>query len=231
MNRPATILPMRSLRTALLGAALVAGLLPGQVAAASLAAPLTDGAGSSAAPTSSTVKLVKVADVSEPVLAIGARDGTGRLFIVSQGRPDPDPQERRRCSRSRSSTSRAPCRNGGEQGLLGLAFHPSFKTNRKFYVNYTNNSGDTVVREYRASATNPNVVATGSGRTIIRIDQPYANHNGGMLAFGRDGYLYIGMGDGGSRRRPRQPGAEREQPAGQDAPDQRQRSTRRRATT
>jgi len=87
---------------------------------------------------------------------------------------------------------------GGEQGLLGLAFHPSFATNRKFYVNFTNAGGDTVIREYKASSSNPDRVASGSGRTILKIDQPYANHNGGMLAFGRDGYLYIGTGDGGS---------------------------------
>ena len=140
----------------------------------------------------------KVADVA------GARAGDRRPrrhrppVHRLQGRPDPDPQGRHAARRRRSWTSRRSVSKGGEQGLLGLAFHPSFKTNRKFYVNYTNRAGDTVVREYRASATNPNVVASGSGRTIIKIAQPYANHNGGMLAFGRDGYLYIGMGDGGS---------------------------------
>jgi glucose/arabinose dehydrogenase len=197
LNRPATILPTRSLRIALLGATLVAGLLPGQVAAATRTAPVMDGGGTVAAPTSSTVRLVKVADVPEPVLAIGARDGSGRLFIVSKS-------GQVRILKGGSVLAKpfldisGSVLDKGERGLLGLAFHPSFKTNRKFYVNYTNKAGDTVVREYRASATSPNVVAAGSGRTIIKIDQPYANHNGGMLAFGRDGYLYIGMGDGGS---------------------------------
>jgi glucose/arabinose dehydrogenase len=87
---------------------------------------------------------------------------------------------------------------GGEQGLLGLAFHPSFRTNHKLYIDYTDVNGNTVIREYRTSSTNPNVVATSTARTILKIAQPYANHNGGMLAFGKDGYLYIGMGDGGS---------------------------------
>jgi len=184
-------------RTAgLLGAAaLLAALLPSTAAATIGARALTDGGGP-AAPTSSTVALVKVADVTDPVLAIGARDGSGRLFIVAKG-------GRIRIVKGGSllltpfldisgSVSR-----GGEQGLLGLAFHPAFKTNRKFYVNFTNTKGDTVIREYKASAANPDVVAAGSGRTLLTIGQPYANHNGGMLAFGKDGYLYIGMGDGG----------------------------------
>jgi len=86
---------------------------------------------------------------------------------------------------------------GSEQGLLGLAFHPSFKTNRKLYVNFTRNDGDTVIREYRVSASNPNVVDTSTKRRILIVAQPYSNHNGGGIAFGPDGYLYIGMGDGG----------------------------------
>jgi glucose/arabinose dehydrogenase len=196
MNRRTTTLPARSLRTALLGAALVALLLPGEAAGATRPAALADG-GNDAAPTSSTIQLVKVADVPEPVLAIGARDGTGRLFIVSKGGKVRILKGGKLLDKPFLDISGSVSK-GGEQGLLGLAFHPSFKTNRKFYVSYTNRAGDTVVREYRESATSPNVVASGSGRTIIRIAQPYENHNGGMLAFGRDGYLYIGMGDGGS---------------------------------
>jgi glucose/arabinose dehydrogenase len=86
---------------------------------------------------------------------------------------------------------------GAEQGLLGLAFHPNFESNRKFYVNYTNRSGDTIIREYKASVSNPNRAETGSGRTILKVNQPYSNHNGGDLVFGPGGYLYIGLGDGG----------------------------------
>ncbi len=88
-------------------------------------------------------------------------------------------------------------RNGGEQGLLGLAFHPKFATNGKFYVNFTDSSGATIVSQFRA-APGANTVSLTTGRRLMRIPQPYANHNGGNLAFGPDGYLYIGMGDGGS---------------------------------
>ena len=86
---------------------------------------------------------------------------------------------------------------GDEQGLLGLAFHPGYESNGKFYVDYTDRNGDTVISEFRRSSTNMRRAST-TERVLMRIDQPYANHNGGMLAFGPDGYLYIGMGDGGS---------------------------------
>jgi len=179
----------------LAAAALLAALLPSTATATIGVTALTDGGGP-AAPTSTTVTLVKVADVIDPVLAIGARDGSGRLFIVAKG-------GRIRIVKAGSLLATpfldisGSVSRGGEQGLLGLAFHPGFTTNRKFYVDFTNANGDTVIREYKASSANPNVTAAGSGRTLLTISQPYANHNGGMLAFGRDGYLYIGMGDGG----------------------------------
>ena len=88
--------------------------------------------------------------------------------------------------------------NGGERGLLGLAFHPLYASNRLFYVYYTDGNGNTVVAEYKASAANPNIADATSGRVILRVYQPYANHNGGDIHFGADGYLYIGLGDGGS---------------------------------
>jgi glucose/arabinose dehydrogenase len=87
--------------------------------------------------------------------------------------------------------------NGGEQGLLGLAFDPDYATNGRFYVDYTRKpDGDTVVAEFRRSSSTR--ARKSSARTVLRINQPYSNHNGGMLAFGPDGYLYIGTGDGGS---------------------------------
>lgn len=85
---------------------------------------------------------------------------------------------------------------GGERGLLGLAFHPDYATNGLFFVNYTNTSGHTVIARYGVSA-NPDVANT-TGTILMTINQPYSNHNGGSLRFGPDGYLYIGMGDGGS---------------------------------
>ncbi|WP_456448453.1 PQQ-dependent sugar dehydrogenase [Deinococcota bacterium DY0809b] len=77
----------------------------------------------------------------------------------------------------------------GERGLLGLAFHPDYTKNRRFFLNYTDRRGRTVIEEYRGGRPY---------RVLLTIDQPYANHNGGHLAFGPDGYLYIGTGDGGS---------------------------------
>ncbi|HPW97916.1 MAG TPA: PQQ-dependent sugar dehydrogenase [Flavobacterium sp.] len=90
--------------------------------------------------------------------------------------------------------------SGSEQGLLGLAFHPNYASNGQFFVNYTNSSGDTVIAKYTVSS-NPDVANTTS-TTLLTIDQPFSNHNGGSLVFGSDGYLYIGMGDGGSGNDP-----------------------------
>jgi glucose/arabinose dehydrogenase len=86
---------------------------------------------------------------------------------------------------------------GGERGLLGLAFHPNYAENGYFYLNYTRTGGDTEIARYTVTA-NPNVADPASKLTILRITQPFSNHNGGDLNFGPDGYLYIGMGDGGS---------------------------------
>jgi glucose/arabinose dehydrogenase len=79
--------------------------------------------------------------------------------------------------------------SGGEQGLLGLAFHPKYRTNKKFYVDYTDKNGDGRLVEYKG---------TRLVRQLMYFDDPYPNHNGGQLAFGPDGWLYLGMGDGGS---------------------------------
>lgn len=89
--------------------------------------------------------------------------------------------------------------SGGERGLLGLAFHPDYAQNGYFYVNYTRaGDGATTIARYSVSEGNPNVANASSGIVILVVSQPFTNHNGGSLAFGPDGYLYIGMGDGGS---------------------------------
>jgi len=87
---------------------------------------------------------------------------------------------------------------GNEQGLLGLAFHPNYANNGYFYVNYTNNSGDTHISRFSVSGNNPDVADPNSELVVMNISQPATNHNAGDLEFGFDGYLYFGLGDGGS---------------------------------
>src|SRR5512134_2997646 len=83
-----------------------------------------------------------------------------------------------------------------EQGLLGLAFHPDYLVNCQFFVSYTDTAGDTRIVRYAVSA-NADVADPASGDTILAVDQPFDNHNGGMIAYGPDGFLYVGLGDGG----------------------------------
>jgi glucose/arabinose dehydrogenase len=135
-------------------------------------------------------------NLSNPVFITHSGDGSGRLYIVEKGGRIKILQNGTVRSTPFLNLS-AKVSSGSEQGLLGLAFHPSYVDNGKFYVNYTNTSGDTVIAQYTRSTANPNV-ANPTGSTLLTIDQPYSNHNGGMLAFGPDRYLYVGMGDGGS---------------------------------
>ncbi len=95
---------------------------------------------------------------------------------------------------------------GEEQGLLGMAFHPDYSSNSLFYISYTNTAGDSVVAEYAAPTPGSNLANPSPIRTIIEVDQPQANHNGGMITFGEDGYLYFGLGDGGGASDPNNEG-------------------------
>ncbi|WP_411894804.1 PQQ-dependent sugar dehydrogenase [Winogradskyella sp. A2] len=88
--------------------------------------------------------------------------------------------------------------SGNERGLLGLAFHPNYATNGYFYLNYINNSGNTVISRFNRSGTNPLLADPSSELILLTYSQPFSNHNGGDMAFGQDGYLYISSGDGGS---------------------------------
>jgi glucose/arabinose dehydrogenase len=90
----------------------------------------------------------------------------------------------------------------GEQGLLSVVFHPQYASNGLFFVNYTNLNGDTVVERYQVSGFDRNQAEISSAAILLTIDQPFANHNGGLLRFGPDGDLYVGMGDGGSANDP-----------------------------
>ena len=138
-----------------------------------------------------------VSGLDIPVQVANAGDGSGRIFVVEQrGRvriikngdlqatPFLDIENKVGCCR--------------ERGLLSIAFPPDYANKGHFYVNYTENSGNTVVARYRLTA-DPDVADPASEEIVLAVEQPYANHNGGQLAFGpNDGYLYIGMGDGGS---------------------------------
>jgi glucose/arabinose dehydrogenase len=132
-----------------------------------------------------------------PVYLTAPRGDTSRLFIVEQTGAIRIIKDGTAVSRPFLDIS-GKVSSGGEQGLLSMAFDPGYATNRRFYVNYTNTAGDTRVVRYRASASDPDVAVASSARIILRVDQPYSNHNGGQLQFGPDGRLYVGMGDGGS---------------------------------
>jgi len=139
--------------------------------------------------------------LDSPVFVTNAHDGSNRLFVVEQpGRIKVLQPGASTPTLFLDITSRVL--SGGERGLLGLAFHPQFSTNRRFFVDYTRQSdGATVIAEYRASASNGNV-ADNTETVLLLIAQPFSNHNGGMIEFGPDQFLYIGMGDGGSANDP-----------------------------
>src|SRR5438067_809363 len=141
-----------------------------------------------------------VSGLSAPVDLQNPNDGTGRLFVVEQ-----QGMIRIVTNNSLLSTPFLDIHNqvdfGGEKGLLGLAFHPSYSQNRRFFVNYdrvVSGQMQTVISEFQTSASNPNQADPTSERILFTVNQPFPNHKGGQLAFGPKGFLYIGLGDGGS---------------------------------
>jgi glucose/arabinose dehydrogenase len=214
MNARATTIPRHSSRrprlAALGGTLLVVALLaPGSTAAArppqtdlEFPADAVSGSGTGGVvlggPTTADIAVEqRVGGLTDPVYITHAGDGTGRYFIVEQ-------TGRIKIWIPGSGVLATPflslagkVSGGFEQGLLGLAFHPNYETNRRLYVNFTNLDGDTIVREYKASLANPNRVDTDTKRLVLKQSQPAPNHNGGGIIFGPGGYLFIGMGDGG----------------------------------
>jgi glucose/arabinose dehydrogenase len=155
---------------------------------------LLAGLGARAAPRALGLQLV-ASGLSQPVYVAAPANEPGRLYVVERrgviwvlvngvrrAQPFLD-------IRSRVGST------GAEQGLLSVAFSPSYAVNRRLYVDYTDTAGDTRVVEYQSNGT---VALPHTARELLFVDQPFANHNGGQLQFGPDGKLYVGMGDGGS---------------------------------
>jgi glucose/arabinose dehydrogenase len=138
-----------------------------------------------------------VRGLDRPIGLEAAGDGTGRLFILEQPGVVRILQEGQLLPQPFMDIRSWVGSSANEQGLLGLAFHPRYVENGYFFLHYTDRSGDTVIARYRVSA-DPNRGDPATEQRLLQVDQPYANHNGGKIAFGPDGYLYIGLGDGGS---------------------------------
>ncbi|WP_437319986.1 PQQ-dependent sugar dehydrogenase [Sorangium sp. So ce385] len=200
MARPASPalpgLALRALRRSLAATALAAALAPGCTCGSP--APPPPAADAARAVTLS----VFARGLDQPVaLTFAPGDARERLFVVEK------PGRIRVVAGGRAQGApfldvSALVSTGEEQGLLGLAFHPRYAENGRFFINYTDRRGDTRVVEYRAAQGDPERADPATARELLHIAQPYSNHNGGHLAFGPDGRLYVGTGDGGKRDDP-----------------------------
>ncbi len=147
------------------------------------------------APAQAALSLRTVATgLASPVHVASTRSEPNRVYIVEQpGRIRV--LEANRLLEEPFLDIRALVRAGGEKGILSVAFQPNYRQNRRFYVNYTDRNGDTNVVEYRSDGIR---ALPDTARRLLFVRQPYSNHNGGQIAFGPDGRLYVGMGDGGA---------------------------------
>jgi hypothetical protein len=165
-------------------------------AGAPASAPATASPSAPPSPTPPGVEVV-ASRLTDPLDVTNAGDGSGRIFVLER------PGRIRIVAGGKLSDGpfldiAARILSGDERGLLGLAFHPDYPKDPRFFVDYTDLDGNTVVSQFRVSSSNPDVADPASETVLLRVKQPFANHNGGAVAFGRDGMLYIGTGDGGS---------------------------------
>ncbi len=184
-------------------------LLPFVLTLAACGSPQAD-AGSPNPPSQPPVQAPAVAlqevvsGLEQPTAVVSAGDSSGRLFITQKTGLARIIQDGSVADTPFLDLTNAVS-NGNEQGLLGLVFHPKYAENGRFFVNYTRGNGDTIISEFTVS-DDANVADAASERILLTIPQPYDNHNGGNLVFGPDGYLYIGMGDGGAGGDPEEQG-------------------------
>ena len=165
------------------------GLLP-------LLAACGDGGGTDNTPTIDLVLAPVASGLNFPTFLTAPPSDANRLFVVEKGG---------RVRIVRDGILQATpfldlhtvVSTGNEQGLFSIAFDPAYATNRRVFTSWTGATGDTRIVRYTVSATNPDTVDPASADTVLSVAQPYANHNGGLIAFGPDGYLYVGLGDGG----------------------------------
>ena len=164
--------------------------------AACSAAQMSGGPGPGPGPSDSAALQLVSSDFAAPVFVTAPPGDTNRLFVVEQGGTIRVlHHDSLRVTPFLDVSGHIV--SGGEQGLLSLAFHPSYAQNGRFFVYFTDKHGDTRVVRYRVSA-DPDIADSTSGDTILATPQPFSNHNGGLLLFGPDGKLYVGLGDGGS---------------------------------
>ena len=156
-----------------------------------------------------TIELTPVATgISSPTDIQNAGDGSGRLFLVQQ-----DGVVKILKGGQVLSTPfldiRSKTAAGGERGLLGIAFPPGFAEKQYFYASYTDLNGNSVLSRYRVSSASTDLADASSEQVLFTQQQPFSNHNGGQIQFGPDGYLYYGLGDGGSAGDPQGNGQNR----------------------
>jgi glucose/arabinose dehydrogenase len=149
------------------------------------------------------LRLMALASFEQPVYLTGAPGDAKRLFVVERTGQIGLLLNGRKLSQPFLDIGSSVNSGGGEQGLLGLAFPPDYATTGLFYVYYTMGNNDIRIEQYRRSAGDPDRADPSSARTVITIDhRSFTNHNGGQLAFGPDGFLYAGVGDGGNENDP-----------------------------
>jgi glucose/arabinose dehydrogenase len=183
------------------------------LAAAATPAEATPAPETTPAPTGNNLATAKIAlksiaeGLKQPVYVTHAGDDSGRLFVVEKAGRIVLLRDGVPASAPFLDISDRVGSIGSEQGLLSVAFHPQFSQNGRLFVDYTDSNGDTVISRFQASGDSADPA---SEAVLLTIDQPYANHNGGLVLFGPDGDLYIGMGDGGSGGDPQGNGQNRE---------------------